>query len=192
MRLSMCSKLTEVQQRLSELMPVGISMQLAWPVGMQRDRLRKTLRHLGIEASNCKVLKLLPLTYVAWASGAITPERKKRLVDLAHTHFAIGVDGEKVLRRWLDQRPDAAYFKEGLHDILRLAKAPDEWEFNVDELRGLLAYSEAIARTTAEALDAPGSVTPAEEQALADIAAELGIVDGKSWGNLIRELAAAG
>jgi hypothetical protein len=156
---------------------------------MQRDRMHKTLHHLGIRASNYKVLKLLPLIYVAWASGAISRERKERLVDLAHTHFAIGTDGEKVLRGWLEQRPNAAYFKEGLHDILRLAECPDEWEFDLDELRGLLAYSEAIARTTAEALDGPSSVTPAEERALADIAAELGIADGRSWGNLVRELA---
>ena len=166
-------------------------MQLAWLAGMQRDRMHRTLHHLGIKASNYKVLKLLPLIYVAWTSGTISPERKERLVDLAHNHFAIGKDGENVLRRWLEHRPDAAYIKEGLHDILRLAYAPDEWEFNVDELRGLLAYSEAIARTTAEALDAPASVTPAEEQALADIAAELGIEDGKSWGTLIRELGVA-
>lgn len=45
-----------------------------------------------------------------------------------------------------------------------------------------------IARTTAEAMDAPSSVTPAEERALADIACELGIDNGESWGALVREL----
>ncbi len=158
---------------------------------MQRDLMHATLHHLGINASNYKVLKLLPLVYVAWVSGTITPKRRERIVDLAHNHFAIGQDGERILRIWLMRRPDADYFKEGLHDILRLASAPDEWEFNVDELRGLLAYAEAIARTTAVALDAPTSVTEAEELALADIASELGIEDGKSWGALVRELRVA-
>ena len=74
------------------------------------------------------------------------------------------------------------------HDIVLLAYAPDEWEFEVDELPGLLAHAEAIARTTAKAMDAPSSVTENEEQALADIARELGVDDGESWAKLLREL----
>ncbi|HTQ06948.1 MAG TPA: hypothetical protein VMI54_23985 [Polyangiaceae bacterium] len=155
---------------------------------MQRDRLHKTFKQLGIRDSNYKVLKLLPLVYVAWASGTLTPERRERLVDLAHNHFGIGEDGERILRGWLTKCPDAAYLREGLHDIVLLAHAPDEWEFDVEELPGLLAHAEAIARTTARAMDAPGSVTPAEEKALAEMAKELGIEDGESWGALVREL----
>ena len=158
---------------------------------MQRDRMKKTLQHIGINASNYKVLKLLPLVYVAWASGRISPLREERLVDLAHIHFAIGADGERILRGWIAEHPGTAYFMEGLHDILLLAHASDELEFDDDELRGLLAYAEAIARTTAEALDAPTSVTEGEELALADIARELGIEQGESWGALVRELKAA-
>jgi hypothetical protein len=157
---------------------------------MRRDRLQKTLKHLGINASNYRVLKLLPLVYVAWASGAPSAERQERLVDLAHNHFAVGEAGERILRGWLRERPEKAYFMEGLHDLLLLAYAPDEGEFDVDELPGLLAYAEAIARTTAEAMDAPTAVTEAEERALAEIARELGVDEGESWAALLRELQA--
>jgi hypothetical protein len=157
---------------------------------MLRDRLQKTLHHLGVDASNHKVLKLLPLVYVAWTSGAISPEREARLIDLAHNHFAVGEGGERILRGWLRERPDNAYFREGLRDLVLLARAPDEAEFALDELSGLLAYSEAIARTTAEAMDAPTAVTAAEEVALAEIAQHLGVEDGESWGALLRELEA--
>jgi hypothetical protein len=155
---------------------------------MQRDRMQRTLRHLGINASNHKVLKLLPLVYVGWTSGKISPERQERLVDLAHNHFAIGADGEQILRGWLAHRPNVAYFAEGLRDLLLLAQAPDEYTFEVEELPGLLAYAEAIARTTAEAMDAPTSVTEFEELALAEIARALCIDDGVSWAVLMREL----
>jgi len=155
---------------------------------MIRDGMQKTLHHLGINSSNYKVLKLLPLVYVAWASGNISPEQERRLVDLAHNYFAIGELGEHILRGWISHRPDAAYFKEGLHDILLLAHAPDEWNFGVDELQGLLAHAEAIARATAVALDAPTSVTASEERALTEIAAALGVTDGKSWATLLKEL----
>jgi len=40
-------------------------------------------------------------------------------------------------------------------------------------------------------LDAPTSVTEGEEFALTDIARELGIERGESWGALMRELKAA-
>ncbi|HEY3496054.1 MAG TPA: hypothetical protein VGK73_15255 [Polyangiaceae bacterium] len=155
---------------------------------MQRDRMENSLKHLGINAANYKVLKLLPLVYVAWASGKLTPERERRLVDLAHNHFAIGDDGERILRGWLARPPDKAYVLEGLHDIVLLAYAPDEWAFELDELPGLLAHAEAIARTTAEAMDAPTSVTENEERALAEIARELGVDDGETWARLVREL----
>ena len=155
---------------------------------MQLDRMEKPLKQLGVNAANYKVLKLLPLVYVAWASGKLTPERERRLVDLAHNHFSIGEDGERILRRWLARPLDKAYVLEGLHDLVLLAYAPDEWEFDVDELPGLLAHAEAIARTTAAAMDAPASVTENEERALADIARELGVDDGETWARLVREL----
>jgi hypothetical protein len=155
---------------------------------MQLDRMEKTLKHLGVGLANYKVLKLLPLVYVAWADGKLTPERAGRLVSLAHERFKIGPEGERILLDWLARRPDKKYFMEGLHDIVLLAYAPDEWEFDVDELPGLLAHAEAIARTTAAAMDAPTSVTNEEEEALAEIARELGVDDGESWARLLREL----
>jgi hypothetical protein len=155
---------------------------------MRHDRLRATLKHLRIDASNYRVLKLLPLVYVAWSAGTISQVRADRLVNLAHNHFAIGEAGEQILRGWLTHRPTRAYFMEGLHDLLLLARAPDEWQFELTELPALLAYSEAIARTTAEAMDTPTSVTAAEEHALADIARELAVDDGISWAALLREL----
>jgi hypothetical protein len=155
---------------------------------MLHDRLRATLKHLHIDASNYKVLKLLPLVYVAWSSGRISNERIERLVDLAHNHFAIGAAGERILRGWMRERPTREYFMEGLHDVLLLARAPDEWQFELTELPGLLAYSEAIARTTAEAMDAPTAVTPGEEKALTEIARELEVDDGESWAALLAEL----
>lgn len=155
---------------------------------MLRDRLRASLKHLGINDSNYKVLKLLPLIYVAWADGRIEPTQEARLLDLAHNYFAIGRDGEVLLKRWIAERPTKEYIREGLHDLLLLAQAPDDWSFDVDELHGLLAFAEAIARTTAEAMDAPSAVDAAEEQALREIARELRIDDGESWAALLREL----
>jgi hypothetical protein len=103
-------------------------------------------------------------------------------------NFHIGADGERILQGWLDRRPEKAYFQEGLRDIVRLAYAPDEWKFDVDDLRGLLAHAAAIARTTATAMDEPTAPSEADERALADLARELGIDNVETWGALVREL----
>ncbi len=150
--------------------------------------MRNSLRRLGINDANYKVLKLLPLIYVAWADGRIEPEQERRILDLAHNRFQIGSQGEKLLKQWIRERPEKEYFLEGLHDILVLAHAPDDWEFDVDELPGLLAHSEAIARTTAEAMDAPNAIDPSEEEVLREIARELGVDDGESWAQLMSDL----
>lgn len=155
---------------------------------MLRDNMSGALRRLGIDRSNYKVLKLLPLVYVAWSDGKIETVQHDRLVQLAHDHFQIGAGGEAILRGWLKKRPSKEYFMEGLHDIVVLALQPDEWEFELDELQGLLSHAEAIARTTAENLDAPTAVAPEEEAALHDIARELEVDDGASWAALMSDL----
>jgi uncharacterized tellurite resistance protein B-like protein len=152
------------------------------------DNMSKTLSHLGLNDSNYRVLKLLPLVYVAWADGKISEPEERRLVALAHEHFEIGKRGEELLRGWLSERPSPAYFREGLHDLLLLAHAPDEWGVDVDELQGLLVHSEEIARASGKVIGAPLSVDKSEQQALRDIAKELGVDDGESWAELLEEL----
>jgi hypothetical protein len=157
---------------------------------MEQEEMQTTLRQLGITPSNYRVLELLPLVYAGWTSGKISQERELRLLAFAQNHFAIGEDGEQILKGWLRHCPDIAYFREGLHDVLLLARVRDECAIEMDELPGLLAYAEAIARTTAEAMNEPFSLIEGEALALAEIARELGVVDGESWGVLVRALRA--
>jgi hypothetical protein len=68
--------------------------------------------------------------------------------------------------------------------------ARDDLEVDLSELPGLISYAEAIARTTAEALDQPEAVSDQEEAALEEIARALHIEHGESWARLLRELSA--
>ena len=155
---------------------------------MTYSRMQTTLRSLGISASNYKVLKLLPLVYEAWSSGKMTQERELELVALAQKYFSIGEDGEQILRGWLRHRPEVSDLREGLAELLLLSHAPYESAFEVDELPGLLAYSKALARTGAVAMGEPAASLRGDDQAMAAIAQEFGVVDGASWGALVREL----
>jgi hypothetical protein len=149
---------------------------------------KKDLLELGIDPENYRVLKLLPLVYVAWADGRMEHVERERIMGLARTQFRLEGFGASLLEQWLAAPPSREYIARGLSDLLALALLPEEFIIEVDELPELLAHSEAIARTTATALDAPWAISPPEEQALADIARLLHVDNGVSWAALLREL----
>ncbi len=155
---------------------------------MQRDKLKRSLERLGIPLADYRVLKLLPLIYVAWADGKMEGVKRDRIHHFASRQYDLSAAGVAVLDRWLTERPSHAYVTEGLHDIFFLAKAEDDMEVDFSELPALLAYAESIARSTAVGLDRPEAVSPDADKALEEIARELGIDHGESWGKLLGEL----
>ena len=155
---------------------------------MQRDHLRNSLERLGIPPDDFRVLKLLPLIYVAWADGTIDPEQAERIHEFAVQNYDLSPAGVAVLNRWLRERPTHAYIEEGLHDIYRLAIAEDDIEVDFSELPGLLAYAEAIGRSTARALDRPEGISASGDSALEEVARELHIDHGESWAQLLEDL----
>jgi len=155
---------------------------------MQRDTMRSSLEHLGISPRDHRVLKLLPLIYVAWADGKMELVKKDRILNYAAQEYDLSPAGAAVLNRWLSERPTHEYIAEGLHDIYRLARGGDDTEVDFSELPSILAYSEAIARSTAEALDEPAAVSTGADRALEEIARELHVDHGESWAKLLTEL----
>ena len=155
---------------------------------MQRDHMRKALEKLGIPPDDFRVLKLLPLIYVAWADGTIEEEQKQRIHDFAMRNYELSPAGIAILNRWLSCRPTHEYIAEGLHDIYLLAMAEDDIEVDFSELPGLLSYAEAVGRSTARALDRPEGISSKSDEALEEVARELHIDHGESWGKLLDEL----
>jgi len=155
---------------------------------MERDRLKRSLAHLGIRAEDYRVLKLLPLIYVAWADGKMESVKNERIHYFAAREYDLSAAAVAVLDRWLTERPTHEYIQEGLRDIYRLAKASDDMELDFSELPALLSYAEGIARSTAQAMDQPTAVSPGADRALEEIARELHIDHGESWGKLLSEL----
>jgi hypothetical protein len=155
---------------------------------MQRDKLKKSFERLGIRPSDYRVLKLLPLIYVAWADGKMEKVESERIHSFAARHYDLSSGAVTVLEGWLRKRPSPEYVAEGLRDIYRLALSEDDMEVDFSELPALISYAEGIARTTAEALDQPAAVSPEEERALEDIAAALHIDHGESWARLLEEI----
>lgn len=157
---------------------------------MQRDVMKRSFERLGILPEDYRVLKLLPLIYVAWADGKMESVKKERIHFFASREYELSAKGLAVLERWLTHRPTHAYISEALHDIYLLATARDDLEVDFSELPALLSYAEGIARSTARALDRPDAVSPNAERALDEIARELHVDHGESWGQLLKELGA--
>jgi hypothetical protein len=155
---------------------------------MKTIDIKRDLIALGIDPADYRVLKLLPLIYVAWADGKMEDVERDRIIELARSSFPIGASGAQVLYTWLAAPPSREYIQRGLTDLLGLARAPEELAVGLEELPTLLAYAEGIARSTARALDAPWAVTAEEEMALAEIALRLNVDNGRSWAALLREL----
>jgi hypothetical protein len=155
---------------------------------MQTAAIKRDLLVLGIDPEDYRVLKLLPLVFVAWADGTMEPIEHDRLLSLARNHFHVSDAGVSVLQGWLRWPPSYGYVRRGMRHLRALALAPDEFELELEDLRDLLAHAEAIARTTSAALDAPWAVGPDEERALAEIAGVLRVDNGVSWASLLREL----
>ncbi len=155
---------------------------------MERDRMSVALEQLGIPPDDFRVLKLLPLVYVAWADGEMEEVKKDRIHEFATQNYDLSPAGIAVLRRWLKERPSHEYVVEGLHALYRLAKANDDIEVDFSELPALLSYAEALARSNSRALDRPEGVSPIADSALEEIARELHIDHGESWTQLLDEL----
>jgi hypothetical protein len=155
---------------------------------MEIDKLQRSLHRLGIPPSNYRMLKLLSLVYVAWADGKMERVQKTRIHAFAIRRYELSAAGAALLRSWLAHPPTHKYVTEGLRDILFLAKAEDDMGVDFSELPALLSYAEGIARSSGLALDAPGAVSPEEDRALEEIARELHIDHGQSWGQVLQSL----
>lgn len=152
------------------------------------DRYRKDLSRLGVEPSHAEVLKLLPVVHVAWADGKMERIERLRIRRLAQEHFALDDVATEILEGWLTTAPPPQLVADGLAVLTHLAMADDDPSVEMEELPELVASCEWIARSRTGAVDAPWAVGDAEDAAIQDVAAQLGVDVGHTWTRLWREL----
>ena len=64
---------------------------------MQRDKMKKSLERLGVPVDDYRVLKLLPLIYVAWADGKMERVKRDRIHYFASREYELSAAGVAVL-----------------------------------------------------------------------------------------------
>ena len=154
----------------------------------ERAELERTLAELGLQPSSYRALMLLPLVYVAWADGKMDSVESGHILEFARRRLHLTRDTASVVDNWLREPPSRSYVERGLTGLLGIALSEEMLEVDVSELPDLLIHAEAIAAATGEALNDPTSVTPEEEEALAEIGRLLQVDSGATWKRLLDTL----
>jgi tellurite resistance protein len=155
---------------------------------MDRNDALEYLAPLGVDAISHRVLRLLPLVYVAWADGKMENVERERIEHVAKEKFLLGPAGMAMLARWMEAPVPKEFVEQGIARLRMLAEGDPEPMLEAHELHDLLTYAEWIARATAGAVDDPKSVTPEEEAVLAELAEAFGLDNGTSWARLLADL----
>lgn len=153
-----------------------------------RAELERTLADLDVGPSSYRALMLLPLVYVAWADGKMEGLEIERIERFAREHLHFTAETARVLQKWLREAPPRQFVERGLTGLLGVALDEELLDVDVSELPDLLVHAEAIARSTADALDDPTAITAEEEHALADIARLLQVDGGTTWKQVLLTL----
>lgn len=151
----------------------------------EASELERNLAGLGLTRSTYRALMLLPLVYVAWADGSVQNVERELILRFAKQRLHMTSETTKVIEGWLERAPTKEYIEAGLQGLLGIALDERMLEVDVDELPDLVVHAEALAAATAETLHDPTSVTPEEEEALAEIAALLQVDSGSPWKSVL-------
>ena len=136
--------------------------------GLHDPKLLGELEQLGFSPETLSLLPLLPVLQVAWAEGAVTPEERKLIVDLARARgVAEGSVANRQLREWLAHRPPQDVFTRAARIISAMltAGSPEMHDLTADDL---VKYCESIAAASGGILGL-GKISAEERAALSQI-----------------------
>ena len=128
---------------------------------------QQTTFDLAASIHDERVRPFLPLIYVAWSDGELTPEEIKGICSVVALYPGVDLDCQVALRHWLDpDDPPSPYELELLRQRI------SDWEMLLDgpTTTSVTDLGIAIAETTRT----DGLSTEAERAALADIDARYG------------------
>ena len=81
---------------------------LAEAFGFRDEAMQETLVALGVSSETLPAFALAPLVVTAWASGEVTPDERRGVLDAAHDEgIESGTPAHALLDAWLASRPPA-------------------------------------------------------------------------------------
>jgi hypothetical protein len=146
---------------------------LAEVVGSADEEILATLQELGYTRDTVRLLHLLPLVQVAWASGSVTPREREMVLRLCEWR---GVEKDSPtwaqLNNWLDERPSDEFFLTTLRIIRHLLEVQPPQE-RVAGRTDLISFCTRVAMASGGFLGLGSKISDGEQLALDQIVAEL-------------------
>jgi hypothetical protein len=147
--------------------------ELAEAVGVVDEEILATLEELGYTRDTVKLLHLVPLAQIAWASGSVTPREREMVLRLCEWR---GVEKDspawEQLNKWLDERPSDDFFLKTLRIIRHLLDVQTAKE-QVASRTDLISFCIRIANASGGFLGVGSKVSAEEQMALDKIVEEL-------------------
>ena len=142
---------------------------------MNETEILNGLHHLGIGASNHRLVLLLPLVQVAWADDTIQLAERERILEVARQAGLLDDEGFAVLEGWLTTRPSAADLSLGREILVALAHRQVGLGSDVTprDLQDVRDLSVEVAKSAGGLFGIAFSVSPEERAALAQLEASL-------------------
>lgn len=153
---------------------------------MDSHSLYELLRYMGLRRSSAPVLSLLPLIEVAWADGVIQQDERDLILSISRYQFDFSDDAVDMLDAWLSFRPRQEYLERG-RAVLRALADHGEAGVEVKSLAEVLTFCDDVAKASG-GLFGFGRIDYREREALAKIAATLGLKSSTSWEGSVTEL----
>jgi hypothetical protein len=146
---------------------------LAQETGIANEDVLAVLHDLGYTRDTVRLLHLVPLAQVAWASGSVTLREREMVLRLCEWRgVEKGSPAWKQLNDWLDKRPSDEFFLTTLRIIRRLLDFQSENEGVVGRT-DLISFCIRIAMTSGGFLGVTSKISEGEQMALDQIVEEL-------------------
>ena len=142
-----------------------------------------TLKKLGIDREDHKVLALLPLVHIAWADGKLQGAERDLIVQTAEKMGWLAGKGEEVLERWLTAPPFDEEVELGMELLKDMASTSGEIadQYDADDLHHLLLLCEDVGRAAGRLFGLRDGRNADELKALEQVATALDVKSAKGW-----------
>jgi hypothetical protein len=147
--------------------------EMAVATGIANEEVLQTLQELGYRRETIGLLHLVPLAQIAWASGSVTAQERKLVLQLSEWRgVEKGSPAWEQLNKWLDERPTDEFFLTTLR-IIRHILDSDTGKPSVASRTDLISFCIRIARASGGFLGIGGNISEEEQATLDQIADEL-------------------
>jgi acyl-CoA oxidase len=140
----------------------------------------------AIAGTSCGVVSVLPLLYIAWADGVLTPAQLEEICERVEAQPWLSEEDKRTLAGWLDPaNPPSPTEYHGWRQAVQMAAGhlPPEKRHSLPDLGVALAR---VAGTDGSGAD-DGFSTPEAREALAEMEHLLGIVTPEALRELLDE-----